>query len=103
MDINAEELKNKLSSEEDFVLIDVREPWEYEEFNLGGQLMPLGNLMQDVTELSVDKNKEIIVCCRSGQRSGMAKSILIQMGYTNVRNLLGGIMDWQSKFGSEKI
>jgi len=103
MDITAEELKTRLSANEDFVLIDVREPWEYDEFNLGGRLIPLGNVMQDVSELYDEKNKEIIVYCRSGQRSGMAKSILTQMGYTHVRNLLGGVMEWQSKFGSDKI
>jgi rhodanese-related sulfurtransferase len=103
MDITVEELKNKLSSNEDFIFIDVREPWEYSEFNLGGQLLPLGNIMEAGTAISDDKAKEIIVYCRSGQRSGMAKSILMQLGYTHVRNLLGGVMDWQSKYGSDKI
>jgi rhodanese-related sulfurtransferase len=103
MDISVEELKSKMSLKEDFIFIDVREPWEYSEFNLGAQLIPLGNLMQSLPDLPADKAQEIIVHCRSGQRSGMAKSILQQMGYTNVRNLLGGVMDWQSKYGSEKI
>jgi hypothetical protein len=66
MDINVQELRDRLAAGEKFVFIDVREPWEYEEFNLGAQLIPLGNLMNSMWELEGHKNDEIVVHCRSG-------------------------------------
>lgn len=102
MDISVSELKSKLEGKEEFVLLDVRELYEYEEFNLGGRLIPLGELMSQLDTISVDKNQEIVVYCRSGNRSAMAKQILQQSGYTQVRNLLGGIMDWEASFGQSR-
>jgi hypothetical protein len=61
MDISVRELHQKLQTGEKFVFIDVREPWEYEEFNLGGQLIPLGELMNRAWELDDHKNDEIVV------------------------------------------
>ena len=58
--------------------------------------------MSQLDTISVDKNKEIVVYCRSGNRSAMAKQILQQSGYTQVRNLLGGIMDWEASFGQSR-
>ncbi|MEP7268103.1 MAG: rhodanese-like domain-containing protein [Saprospiraceae bacterium] len=99
MDITVEELKAKLDSKEKFVFIDVREQYEYDEFNLGARLLPLGDLPYKLTEISDDTEAEIIVYCRSGARSGMAKSLLTNAGFSNVRNLMGGVLDWQEKFG----
>jgi rhodanese-related sulfurtransferase len=98
-DISVVELKKRLDSGEKINLIDVREQFEYEEFNLGGKLIPLGNLPSNLEDLEDLKDEEIIVHCRSGARSGTAKMFLTQSGFTNVRNLLGGILDWQSHFG----
>ena len=97
-DITVEELKLKLDNKESVTLIDVREPYEYEEFNLGGKLIPLGSLMGSLNELEEYKEKEVVIYCRSGARSGAAKDTLAQLGYKNVRNLLGGVLDWQKKF-----
>ncbi|MBR9920741.1 MAG: rhodanese-like domain-containing protein [Bacteroidetes bacterium] len=97
MDIKVTELKEKLDAKEDFVFIDVREPHEYEEFNLGGKLIPLGDLVKHIPELREHQNEEIVVYCRSGNRSGIAQKLLQQSGFTNVRNLLGGVLDWQEK------
>ncbi len=80
-----------------FVLIDVREPYENEEFNIGGQLIPVGQVMGAIPGLEAHKNDEIIVYCRSGNRSGMAKMLLEASGFKNVKNLLGGMLDWQQK------
>lgn len=102
MDITVQELRQKLESGEKFVFIDVREPWEYEEFNLGAQLLPLGELMNRIWELEEHKNDEIVLHCRSGSRSGMAQSILQGSGFTNVRNLTGGLIAWQSAFGATR-
>ena len=77
--------------------IDVREPNEYEAFNLGARLIPLGNIPSSIQELEPYKDKEIVVHCRSGQRSGLAKRFLTKAGFSNVRNLLGGVLDWQEK------
>jgi rhodanese-related sulfurtransferase len=102
MDISVRELHQKLQSGEKFVFIDVREPWEYEEFNLGGQLIPLGELMNRAWELDDHKNDEIVVYCKSGSRSGMAQSMLASQGFANVRNMTGGVLAWKDAFGSVK-
>lgn len=94
IDITTEELKKKLDNKEDFVFIDVREQNEYDQFNLGAKLIPLGSLPGALNDLEVYKDKEIIIHCRSGARSGNAKNFLTQMGYKNVRNLLGGVLRW---------
>lgn len=103
MDITVEELKNKMVHKDEFNFIDVREVYEYEEFNLGAKLIPLGELLSQLDEVAMDKNAEIVVHCRSGQRSGVAKSILQQSGYTQVSNLIGGVLAWQEKYGSGKV
>lgn len=102
MDIDVLELKQRLAAGEKFVFIDVREPWEYEDFNLGAKLMPLGDLMNGLWELEGHKNDEIVVHCRSGSRSGMAQALMQAQGFANVRNLSGGVMAWMDKFGKEK-
>jgi rhodanese-related sulfurtransferase len=102
MDISAQELQQKLQNKEKFVFLDVREPWEYEEFNLGATLMPLGDLMNKMWELEEHKNDEIVVYCRSGNRSGMVQNLLTANGFSNVRNLTGGVMAWLEAFGPVK-
>ena len=92
MDITASELKERLDKGEMVHLIDVREEWEHEEANLGGILIPLATLPDRVSELESWKNEEILVHCRSGKRSDNAKNYLISQGFTNVRNVLGGII-----------
>ena len=98
-DITVHEVKKRLEAGDNFIFIDVREPWENEEFNLGAQLIPLGDLIKRISELEDYKNDEIVVHCRSGARSGMAKQLLVANGFTNVRNMLGGVMDWKVNFG----
>ncbi|TNE52597.1 MAG: rhodanese-like domain-containing protein [Bacteroidetes bacterium] len=102
MDITVQELRKKLEDGEEFVLIDVREPWESEQFNVGGQLIPIGSFMNRFHELDDHKTDEIVVYCRSGNRSGMAQALLRAQGYTNVRNLTGGMIAWQQAFGTTK-
>ena len=94
MDISVQELKTKLDNKEDFVFLDVREPHEYEEQNLGAKLIPLGDVLAKISELEDFKEKEVIIHCRSGARSGMAQQLLQAEGFTNVRNVLGGILAW---------
>ena len=102
MDITVSELKSKLEQKEDFLLIDVREKYEHDEFNVGGQLIPLGTLPNQLEALAPNKEKEVVLYCRSGNRSGVAQSLMQRAGFTNVRNLLGGMLDWVDKYGNEK-
>jgi rhodanese-related sulfurtransferase len=99
-DINVQDLKQRLDNGDKFVFIDVREPYEYADFNLGAQLIPLGDLINRTWELDEHKNDEIIIHCKSGGRSGMAKSMLEAQGFTNVRNTTGGVLAWIDAFGS---
>ena len=100
--ITVEELKQKIDSGEKINLIDCREPHEYAEFNLGGKLVPLGKIQTMQTEDLDDlKEDEVIIYCRSGNRSGMACMVLDQMGFKNTVNVTGGVLAWQEKFGKE--
>ncbi|MEZ4983431.1 MAG: rhodanese-like domain-containing protein [Saprospiraceae bacterium] len=100
MDIFVEDLKARLDSgDTDFVLIDVREPYEHEVFNIGGQLIPVNTIPAAVEELKSLQDKEVIVYCRSGGRSGAAQRFLQQAGFKQVRNLVGGMLAWQEAFG----
>ena len=91
-DITVQELKERLDKAEEFVFIDVREPHEYEQQNLGAELIPLGTMPQKLEELKKYSDQEIVIHCRSGARSGKAKEFLVQNGFKNVRNVLGGIL-----------
>ena len=97
-DIDVIELKEKMDRGDSFIFIDVREPFEYEMFNLGATLIPLGQFAAAIPEFEEHKDDEIIIHCRSGMRSETAKQMMIASGFKNVRNLLGGVLDWQSKF-----
>lgn len=95
-DITTQELKERLANGEKPFIVDVREPYEYDEFNIGALNIPLGSLPQRLEELEAHKDEEIILHCRSGARSGNAKAYLLQQGYPKVRNLLGGMLAWQA-------
>lgn len=98
-DINVVELKKKMDAGEAFVLIDVREPYEHQEFNIGGQLIPMGNFPRIIPDLEDHQEQEVIVYCRSGRRSGIIKEMMAQAGFKNVRNLEGGMLAWIDTFG----
>lgn len=98
--ITAEELKARIDAGEELNIVDVREPHEHEEFNIGGTLYPLGRILSmDVDELENLKDKEVIFYCRSGNRSGQACMFAETMGFTNVVNLTGGMLNWRQVFG----
>ncbi|MBK6543992.1 MAG: rhodanese-like domain-containing protein [Saprospiraceae bacterium] len=100
-DITVQELKHKLEQKEDFILIDVREIYEHTDFNIGGELASLQTgLPYKIEELKNKSDQEIIVYCRSGNRSGMAKQMFETAGFKNVRNLLGGMLAWREAFPS---
>jgi adenylyltransferase/sulfurtransferase len=90
-EINVSQLKAMQDANEDFQLIDVREPHEYEEANMGGQLIPLGSVMDQHQDFARDK--KVVVHCRSGKRSATAIQLLEQAhGFDNLYNLVGGIL-----------
>lgn len=98
--ITAEELKQRMDSGEQLNIVDVREPHENADFNIGGTLVPLGQIQaMQVDELEELKDQEVIVYCRSGNRSGQAAMILETMGFQNVKNLVGGMLKWEEKYG----
>ena len=95
MDITVEELKERLDKGEDLNFYDVREEHEYEEDNLGAILIPLAELPDHLAELEELKDAEIIIHCRSGARSGKAVKFLESQGFTNARNVVGGILAYR--------
>ena len=97
--ITVEELKARLDAGENLNIIDVREPHEHENFNIGGLLLPVGQIQGLTIDAIEDlKKEEIIIYCRSGHRSGVACNILEQIGFSNTKNVIGGMLAWQAKF-----
>lgn len=93
--ITVEELKKRKDANEELHILDVREPAEYQETNMGAKLIPLGQILgMQIDEIEDWKNEEVIVHCKSGMRSMQACMALEQMGFTNVKNLAGGILAW---------
>ncbi|QEM10411.1 rhodanese-like domain-containing protein [Mucilaginibacter rubeus] len=90
--IKATELIERLNKGENLNLIDVREVIEYLTYNIGGNNIPLPKLESALNSLSYNKTDEIIVICKVGLRSETAQAILEQHGYSNVRNLSGGLI-----------
>ena len=92
-EITVQELKALMDSKADFQLIDVREPHEYNFCNIGGELIPQAEIPRSVDKIS--KDKQVILQCRSGARSGnMAHWLEKNHGFTNLYNLKGGILAW---------
>lgn len=97
--ITAEEVKARIDKGEKFNILDVRELNENLEFNIGGVLLPLGKIQSmQLDEIEDWKDNEVVVYCRSGNRSGQACLILEAAGFTNVKNLTGGMLEWREKF-----
>ena len=98
--ITTNEVRSRMNTGEPIHLIDVREPIENAEFNIGGTLLPLGKILSmQVEDIEDLKNEEVICYCRSGKRSMQACMVLETVVFTNVKNLAGGMLDWREKFG----
>lgn len=103
-EITVEELKQRLDNGEQLHIIDVREPDEYAEYNMGAQLIPLGQIMgMQLDEIDELRDEELIIHCRSGKRSMQACMVLEQVGFKNCVNVTGGAMAWQEKYGNAKV
>ncbi|MCW3085360.1 MAG: molybdenum cofactor biosynthesis protein MoeB [Bacteroidetes bacterium] len=94
-EITVSELKNLKDNNADFQLIDVRETHELEICQIGGLHIPMGDVMDNLDKIARDK--QVIVHCRSGARSGAICQALESQGYTNVYNLKGGIIAWANE------
>lgn len=91
--ITPRELKDRLDKGDNLCLLDVREPWENSKAKIEGSiLIPLGTLPYSLDQL--DRNAEIIAYCHHGMRSADATGFLLQQGFKNVKNLVGGIDAW---------
>ncbi len=98
-EISPEELSSRLSNNEDIELIDVRELHEHQKFNIGGKLIPFGEIMEEGS--SIATNKDVVFYCKMGIRSMIAIQRLQQkFGYTNLINLRGGIEAWKRAVSS---
>ena len=96
--ISVQEVNERLAKGESLNLVDVREADEHAGFNIGGMLIPLRKIQRmEVDELENLKNQELICYCRSGNRSGQACQMLDMMGFTNTKNLEGGMLAWKEK------
>ena len=94
-EITPRDLKARLDRGDDLYILDVREPHEYQICNLGGHLIPLGDLSKRASEL--DSSREILAHCRSGKRSAEAVEFLQRAGFRKVLNLKGGILAWSDE------
>jgi sulfur-carrier protein adenylyltransferase/sulfurtransferase len=94
-EMQVEELKRRLDAGEDIYVLDVREPHEYQIANIGGHLIPLGDLPNRIHEL--DTSREIVAHCKMGGRSAKAVTFLRQAGFKKVHNLAGGIAAWAER------
>ena len=93
-EISVQSLKEKKDRNESFFLLDVREQFEYQISNIDGTLIPLKEIPDRLSEIEDNKDKEIVVMCRSGNRSAEACKFLEEQGFSNVKNLKGGINAW---------
>jgi sulfur-carrier protein adenylyltransferase/sulfurtransferase len=94
-EITPKDFKARLDRGDDIYILDVREPHEYQICNLGGHLIPLGELSRRAAEL--DSSKEIVAHCRSGKRSAEAVDFLRKAGFRKIWNLKGGILAWSDE------
>jgi phage shock protein E len=85
----------QIKERDDVVVLDVREPFEYEAGHIPGvTLIPMGEVPQRLSEIPTDKT--VVVSCRTGNRSAQVTDYLRQQGFDNVHNMSGGIVDWQA-------
>jgi rhodanese-related sulfurtransferase len=98
--ISVEELKGRMEAGEKLNLVDCREPHENAEFNIGGRLLSLGKIQaMQIDDIEKLKDEEVIIYCRSGNRSTIACLFLDTLGFKNTRNMAGGMLAWREKYG----
>ncbi|MGA3082992.1 MAG: rhodanese-like domain-containing protein [Terracidiphilus sp.] len=93
--LTVKELKQRIDAGQDVYLLDVREPYEAQIAQIGGKLIPQNEVPLRLAE--IDRDREVIVHCRSGARSQRIAEFLKQAGYPRVVNLAGGILAWSDE------
>jgi len=99
--IDVVELKRRLDRGDDLFLLDVRKPEESAIASIGGMLIPVDELEARLGEIESDRNREIVVICRTGVRSARAVQLLERHGFLGARNLEGGIRAWSEEIDPE--
>ncbi len=98
-EISPEQLHQLITTNANFQLIDVREDYEFEEVNINGELIPMGDIMDNIDKISRDK--QVVMHCRSGKRSATVINALeSEHGFTNLYNLTGGVMAYLTKYSN---
>lgn len=100
-DITVREVKERMDAGEKLDIIDVREPHEWDMAHITDQNWPMATVPARVAELQEFKDKELIINCRSGGRSGQITMYLRSQGFSKVRNLLGGMLAWKAEIDPE--
>lgn len=100
-EISPIELKSLMERHDDIHLIDVREPWEREIFHIGGEHIPLTELIS--RNVSLERERQTILYCEKGIRSAIAIQRLEMLGFTNLYNLAGGMKAWKKEFGDQPV
>ena len=93
--LTVKELKRRIDAGEDAYILDVREPYEYRIANIGGTLIPQNEVPGRLAE--IDRDREVVVLCRSGSRSQRVAEFLKQVGFPRVVNLAGGVLAWSDE------
>lgn len=102
-EVNVQDVKRMLDEKQDFLLLDVRQPEEHAHVSIeGARLIPLNELSQRIDELSAHRDRPIVVHCHHGGRSMQATMFLRQKGFSDVKNLAGGIDDWSLQIDPAK-
>ena len=97
-EVSCTELKKMIDARENFQLIDVREEYERDVASIGGELIPMGDVMDNLDKIY--KDKKVVMYCRTGQRSGVITQALEAQGFTNIFNIKGGIHQWADEIDS---
>ena len=100
-EVTVTELKMMMDSNTDFQLIDVREEHETDIASIGGELIPMGDVLDNTDKIS--KDKKVVVYCRSGNRSGVITQALEAQGFSNIYNLKGGILAWADQIDTSVV
>jgi rhodanese-related sulfurtransferase len=99
--ITPQQLKERMDQGEELFVVDVREPDEHAAFNIGGRLVPVGDILaMQIEDIDEWKDKEVIFYCRSGARSARAAQFAEMLGFQNTVNLTGGMLAWKEAFPS---
>lgn len=100
-DISVNELKERMDAGTAPRVVDVREPHEWDMDHITEENIPMGQVPGRISELASHQDQELVICCRSGGRSGNIVNFLRAQGFSQVRNLTGGMLSWQARINPD--